>query len=1018
MPYNKGDKPGRKAAREETIREDDLEHELEPVARDVITSPISSASSYSSASGSASSAGSASSGATLSSEQLELILSANSRALADSMAANNKTMQASMTSLIASLTPAVPVAPSPSTVASSPKVKIDIPKWKEGDSPSEFLSKYEQALTHNGVGRGEWGRLLRVYLSDSGQAAYLLINPDRLDDYEFVKSELLESLGDTPDGADKRWVTLHRQRGESSRALFRRVHSTGYRRMEGLSSKEEVCNRMILSKFLTLLGPECYSSVVAKRPRNGNEAAKFAQEYEEEVQFVKALQPKSSGGYYNSYQKREYSNSNPGSGSKAGGSVAGSGSGSPKHSGGPPNVNSNGSMGEEPKFEKRVPTCYGCGVVGHIRPNCPNKVRRVLSPKPSNFLTVKGFIAGVPVKDLRVDPGADRTVVREEFIPSSAYTGGTIRLDSWRGSQVSEHQLAEVEIKVGEMSVLSEVAVVDTMDSPALLGSDLGRQMTEFLMSRVMESWADKTVEVASVRLIRAQVAEERALEEEDVLASTESESTPTLLSEVFDFPDSYFEVNVEVPMQIVNDEVPKQDVVRVTRAHAMKIAAEASDALVEPVSTSDEWSQVVNVKVVVPMHDEVGRVKVEVPMQMEPEVACDAPAVALEDIFCFSDSLFEPEVACDAPAVAPGDILCFSVSPFEPEEACDASVVALEDIFWPELDKVEFSLPDLGVEILEASVAPVVSENFVVPRQMDEVNDDVLEASVAPVNSDKLVVPMQQVDVKVDSVVACIAPADDVCVTSYFVDESLVEDQADDVASGPVDSSKPMVLLDGSDFVDCFSETDPVLAPLPVARPEPEKVVVGVTLAMEDSMPPKLCWQSPTVLVDSDLRFMYHYTKATGKFAPGSSAVIHFLVMSVLVISAICSFCSCISMCLSKLLVVLFFGDFGPRAVPLLLSLDDPPWRMSEAPSVPWMLDWLGCSLLPMRASLLSLLLRPSVNRKGGEMLWSLPPLLQQLPNIAMSNRHDQTVSIYVTNSTLLYFCYLNYHFSHLYVL
>ena len=87
--------------------------------------------------------------------------------------------------------------------------------------------------------------------------------------------------------------------------------------------------------------------------------------------------------------------------------------------------------------------------------------------------------------------------------------------------------------------------MVDTTDSPALLGSDLGRQMTEFLMSRVMESWVEKTEEVAPVRLTRAQAAKERALEEEDVLASTKSESTPTLLSDVFDFPDSYFEGDV-----------------------------------------------------------------------------------------------------------------------------------------------------------------------------------------------------------------------------------------------------------------------------------------------------------------------------------------------------------------------------------------------------------------------------------------------------------------------------------------
>ena len=503
---------------------------MPPKRKEIREESVDAESIASPGSGSSASSG----GLILSAEQLQQVLESTARSMVSFMETR------------LSATSAPTSSPSPSV-----RTKIDIPKWKDGDIPSEFLAKYEQALLHNGVSKDQWGRLLRVYLSDSGQAAYLLINSDRLDDYDFVKGELLESLGDTPDGADKRWVTLHKAKGESPRALFRRVHATGYRRMEGLSTKEECCNKMILLKFLTLLGADCYSSVVAKRPKNGNEAARFAQEYEEEVQFVRSMQPKSSNGYY-SYHKKEHSNVTPSSNG-----VAAPASNVPKTYSSPNGGNSNSNKGEQQKFEKRVPTCYGCGVVGHIRPNCPNKVRRVPSPKPSNFMTVQGSIAGVNVNNLRVDPGADRTVVREEFIPSSAYIGGTIRLDSWRGSQVSEHRLAKVEIKVGDMTVLSEVAVVDTMDSPALLGSDLGRKMTEFLMSRVMESWEEKSDEAVPVRLTRAQAAKERAQEEEDVLVSAESESTPVLLEDVFDFPDSYFEPDVvATPVDDLNSDV------------------------------------------------------------------------------------------------------------------------------------------------------------------------------------------------------------------------------------------------------------------------------------------------------------------------------------------------------------------------------------------------------------------------------------------------------------------------------
>ena len=614
----------------------------------------------------------------------------------------------------------------------------------------------------------------------------------------------------------------------------------------------------------------------------------------------------------------------PSRGSSGGGSCS-----SPSESGGSP------TRGSE----------ISCGKPGNTRPQCPLRIRTVRSPDSvcpvkDDKMLVSGWIGGSPVERLKFDSGVDCSLVRKDLVPPAAYTGKVVSLVTWKGNDPSRHKLAKVPIKVGKVEVLATVAVVEQLDCPALLGADLGHFMTRQLFKAVIANMDD----------------------DDDVCDEVPMQ-----------FDSS---VNIVVPMQSdcsVNIEVPMQ-----------------SDS----------------------------SVNIEVPMQIEPEVACEAPPVVLEDIFCFDDSLFEPEVACEAPPVVLEDIFCFDDSLFEPEDACDAPTVVMDDIFslsvfpfGPDLGGVEFPLPELDddvleasvapaccdtfvvprqltdvndevLEVLEARVAPVCCSNFVVPRHLEEVHDEVLEAGVASVDSVEIVVPMQQVVVNVDVAVDWMAPADAVSdavsdtVDDYFnlPEEFFVEGQADVVASGPVDC-KPMVGLDVAVFVDSLSETDPVLAPVPVARPEPETVVNFVILAMEDSIPPKLCWQSPTVLVDHCLRCSCCVTKATGKFAPGSCTVILMFDVFILVISTICSFCSCISVCLSKLLVVLFFGAFGPRTVLWLHGLDDPPWRMPGAPCVSRLLVLLGCALLPMKASLLSLLLRPSVNRKGGEMLWSLPP-------------------------------------------
>ena len=353
-------------------------------------------------------------------EQLERILEANYR---------------SMAALIASLSTSSGPDPSPAKL-----VSIKVPNWTDQDTPSEYFRKYEQAQLHNGTARSAWGRLLPVYLTGRAQAALAQVDAAVLGDYEVVKETLLESLGDTPACADKRWWTLSRQSGEAAGAFYLRVRSTGMRRMHGLDSKQEICDKMILSRFLSLLPAECYTSVVAKRPRNGQEAARFVQEYEEDRTFSRRNQFKPNGGHsqQDSYYKREPSGGGAGgnqvgsssSGSNASGNTGSSGSNSVRGAS-PPKTQGTGNSqaggvkgGKQDKWRDRKPvTCYGCGEVGHIRPNCPNKVRRVRSPEHSCVMSVDGWLAGTRVTGLRVDTGADRTIVRKEFVPEVAYTG-------------------------------------------------------------------------------------------------------------------------------------------------------------------------------------------------------------------------------------------------------------------------------------------------------------------------------------------------------------------------------------------------------------------------------------------------------------------------------------------------------------------------------------------------------------------------------------------------------------------
>ena len=374
------------------------------------------------------------SGGTVTSEHLEIILEANHR---------------SMVALIASL-PTPPVAS-----ASTPRLtQIKTPKWSDEETPFEYFTKYEKAMRHNGIDRNTWGQLLPVYLSGRAQASFAQVDSDTLDDYDAVKATMLESLADTPASVDRRWWTLSRQNGEEAGTFYLRVRSTGIRRFHGLATKEEVCEKVILSRFLSLLSPDCYSSVVAKQPKNGLEASRFVQEFEETRSFSKRHQSWRSN--HNHHGTQSYSKREQGNGGGVGGNSSSFNSSSTSSIAQNPSTSSSqASGGKGVRLEKqnqggrKSVTCYGCGEVGHIRPNCPNKVRRVIPQECVSEMSVNGCLAGVEVKGLRVDTGADRTVVHQDFIPKVAYTGKSVVLDSWRGAQTSEHKVAKIAIKVG-----------------------------------------------------------------------------------------------------------------------------------------------------------------------------------------------------------------------------------------------------------------------------------------------------------------------------------------------------------------------------------------------------------------------------------------------------------------------------------------------------------------------------------------------------------------------------------------
>ena len=489
---------------------------------------------------------------TVSTDHLQMILESNHRAMA---------------SLISSMSH-LPSASPVHVTAPPKKVTIPVPKWDDEDNPSEFFTTYEQAQSHNAVDKAVWGTLLPVYLTGKAKAAYFQLEPTMLANYPEVKNQMLIALGDTPAEAGRKWWTTTRNSGEEIGAFAVRLRSVGLRMFDGADTRDDVVERAVLSRFLYLLPPDCYTQVSSQKPKTCAEASRMVMEFEGTRAYAKRSQDRRP--YSNSYssqghskrEPREYSsNVQGGSGaskSTTSGSSPNASNGSQNHgqASNPGTVDRGASSDKSWKRERRPIVCYGCREPGHIRPNCPNQVKRVTSPVQqvkSEESLITAWIGGKEALQSEVDTACDRTVVRADYIPQGALLDSTCVLRGYQG-HCKTHKLARVTIGVGSVEDTLVVAVDDSLEHPALLGKDLSWEIKSEML-RLVKLAIDRKIEeekqvTQSVCATRAQVIKDREQKQADDLATEESGCQPTKLGDIFEFHDSMFESD-PVPTQV-----------------------------------------------------------------------------------------------------------------------------------------------------------------------------------------------------------------------------------------------------------------------------------------------------------------------------------------------------------------------------------------------------------------------------------------------------------------------------------
>ena len=143
---------------------------------------------------------------------------------------------------------------------------------------------------------------------------------------------------------------------------------------------------------------------------------------------------------------------------------------------------------KRPKRDLKYIECFNCHQKGHYSSNCPHNAMYCTERKANYTGTsivrewqgvakpgvVKpGFIEGKYVRDILLDTGCSRTLVRQDLVPEkSRLQAEVVAIRCAHGDTVL-YPLAQVQVKIDGYCLEVEAAVSDTLPTSMLLGTDV-----------------------------------------------------------------------------------------------------------------------------------------------------------------------------------------------------------------------------------------------------------------------------------------------------------------------------------------------------------------------------------------------------------------------------------------------------------------------------------------------------------------------------------------------------------------
>ena len=346
--------------------------------------------------------------------------------------------------------------------------QLKLTKLTAAEDIEAYLKTFERMMEVYRVNKDRWAFKLAPQLTGRAQQAYAALNGEDAADYDEVKKAILRRYNISEETYRTRFRSEQRKEGEGYVELSLRQQDWLRKWMDNCGTLEAVMEKILIEQLLESMPTDLRIWVAERKPGSGREAAVLADDYlQARERAGKPTLPRSTYGKQK-VETRKCHNC------KQEGHLAWS---CPRRSSPPEDEKEDtekkptGSGGKKDGFGRAV-KCYNCGGQGHISSHCPDKALFCGGGTGrSEYRT--GVVEDNEVRDILLDTGCSRTMVRRDLVPEDKICEGEVVGVRCAHGDTVLYPVGVVSLQVDDVKLQVKAAVSDTLPLSVLLGTDI-----------------------------------------------------------------------------------------------------------------------------------------------------------------------------------------------------------------------------------------------------------------------------------------------------------------------------------------------------------------------------------------------------------------------------------------------------------------------------------------------------------------------------------------------------------------